>query len=227
MKVETVIRQIGQTLSTSASPNTLPSQQSSVMKAMVSRYGDRQRFLEIFHVAEQTKLTRDPERCYFGTAPTMGMVNTCYGSGTAQEWLVYQLADLSEFSGAKEKITGHQIKQLADIIATDYHWLKVSEFMLFFRQFKRGEYGKFYGAVDPLTITTALREFLRDRNDAYFKHDQQEREAREARERKMPAITREEYLRRKAAREVSEQKQKEIANITTKVYEHQEPTESR
>lgn len=189
----TVAQVIAKTLNGNASRSTLPSQQSSaqslqgtskVATILQHKYGNRQRFLEIFHVTEQTKLTRDPERCYFGQAPTMGMVNTAYGKGTAQEWLTYQLTDLSEFSGAKEKITANQIKQLADIIATDYHWLKVSEVMLFFRQFKRGEYGKFYGAVDPLTITTALREFLRDRNDAYARHEQEEREAKEAEDRR-------------------------------------------
>ena len=193
----------------------------------MERYGDKMGFIATFHVDRQMRFTKDESRCYFGQAPTMGMVNTGYGDGTAQAWLTTQLADLSEFCGAKEKITASQIEQLADLIAEDYHWLKVTEVMLFFRKFKKGEYGRFYGCVDPLIITTALREFLRDRNNAYFKHDKQEREAMEARERKMPAITREEYLRRKAAREVSEQKQKEIANITTKVYEHQEPTESR
>lgn len=167
------------------------------MANLQSRYGNRQQFLATFHIDRQTDLTRDEDRCYFGKAPTMGQVNTAYGKKTAQEWLTVQLADLSEFSGAKEKITARQIKQLADIIATDYHWLKVSEVMLFFRKFKRGEYGKFYGAVDPLTITTALREFQRDRNTAYFRHEQEEREAREAEDRRLhPPVTRAEYLRR-------------------------------
>lgn len=192
METETVTQVIERTLA-SVSPNTLPSQQSSernptttsqVAVTLQSRYGSRQQFLDTFHIDKQMKYTVNADRCYFGTAPTMGMVNEAYGNKTAQEWLTAQLADLSEFSGARDKITARQIKQLADIIADDYHWLKVTEIMLFFRKFKRGEYGKFYGAVDPLTITTALREFLRDRNTAYFKHEQEEREAREAEDRR-------------------------------------------
>ncbi len=172
-----------------------------------SKYGNRQQFMMTFHVDKQTELTRNEERCYFGTAPTMGMVNTAYGKKTAQEWLTAQLADLSEFSGARDKITGRQIKQLADIIATDYHWLKISEIMLFFRKFKRGEYGKFYGAVDPLTITQGIQEFLRDRSEAWAKRDQKEMEARQAEEqaRRATAITREQWLQIKAERERSEQ----------------------
>ncbi len=140
--------------------------------------------LDTFHIKNQMRFTADQERCYFGSAPTMGMTNTAYGKKTAQEWLTYQLADLSEFCGAKDKITAFQIEQLAEIIAEDYHWLKLTEIMLFFRKFKKGEYGRFYGSVDPLIITTALREFLKDRNYAYFRQEQKEREAEEAESRR-------------------------------------------
>lgn len=37
--------------------------------------------------------------------------------------------------------------------------------MLFFWWFKAGRYGRFYGAVDAMVITTALRQFLKDRRD--------------------------------------------------------------
>lgn len=46
--------------------------------------------------------------------------------------------------------------------------------MLFFHRFKAGRYGRFYGSVDPLVITTALREFLRDRNLVYDQHRQEQ-----------------------------------------------------
>ena len=41
--------------------------------------------------------------------------------------------------------------------------MKLPELMLFFQQFKAGKYGRFYGSVDPMVITTALQEFLRFR----------------------------------------------------------------
>lgn len=56
--------------------------------------------------------------------------------------------------------------------------------MLFFHRFKTGRYGRFYGAVDPLVITTSLRDFIRERNDAYAIHEQEERKAREKEERR-------------------------------------------
>ena len=82
------------------------------------------------------------------------------------------------------------------MIATEYYYLKVSELMLFFHRFKTGRYGRFYGSVDPLVITTSLRDFVRERGIAYEQHEQEERERREKEECKN-AITYEEYLRRK------------------------------
>ena len=94
-------------------------------------------------------------------------------------WLIPQLFDLSEYCGCKGKISEEQMQQCATVIATTYHYLTVSELMLFFFRFKAARYGRFYGSVDPLVITSALRDFVRERNDAYFKHEQEERERKE------------------------------------------------
>ena len=52
------------------------------------------------------------------------------------------------------------IEECASVIAAMFGTLKISEVMLFFFLFKGGKYGKFYGAVDPITITCALQEFM-------------------------------------------------------------------
>jgi hypothetical protein len=64
--------------------------------------------------------------------------------------------------------------------------------MLFFHRFKAGHYGRFYGSVDPLVITTALRDFCKERAEAWVKRVQQEREQRE-KENAGNAISWEEY----------------------------------
>ena len=103
---------------------------------------------------------------------------------------MYQLSELSEFSGAREKISASQITQLAELIAADYHFLKVTEVMLFFRKFKKGAYGEFYGAVDPITIMRSLRSFQRERGEVYA-HRKADDEPADDRE----CITYEEYVR--------------------------------
>lgn len=131
-------------------------------------------------------------RCIFGKAPTLSQVNAVYGKNTSTAWLVPLIYDFSEFCGCKEKLNKQQTDDVANIIANDYHWLKVTEVMLFFWWFKTGKYGKFYGNVDPMVITSALREFIRDRNAIIAKRDSIEKEQKEKEWRKT-ALTYEQW----------------------------------
>ena len=138
-------------------------------------YGSREQFLQTFHFSQQERHTKPEavERCYFGKAPTLCEANLTYGEGTAEFWLVLQLTDLSEFCGCREKMNDYQLRQTALLILSTYHYLKVTELELFFRRFKLGLYGQFYGAVDPMVITRSLRQFMRERSDAIDKHEAQ------------------------------------------------------
>ena len=153
--------------------------------------------MQTFHVVRQEQYTRVPERCYFGTAPTLQEVNKDYGNGTAQEWMLYQLDDLSEYCGARDKLTKRQMQLLSQLLVQEYGWLNVAEFMLFFRRFKLGQYGRFYGSVDPMRITMALKEhFLTER---FYAHEQREAEEREKRREQWgkDAVTYAQYLEMK------------------------------
>lgn len=112
------------------------------------------------------------------------------------QWLTAQLTELSAYCGARNMDVA-QLRMLAMTLATEYPWLKITEYLVFFHRFKAGRYGKFYGSVDPLTITTAMREFIRERNEAWFYREQEEREERERKAAETsPPITWEEYCRR-------------------------------
>ena len=111
-------------------------------------------------------------------------------------WLVAQLYNLSEYCGCKGKLEGKPLEECAHIISMEFHYLKVSELMLFFYRFKTGRYGRFYGSVDPLIITESLRMFCDERSSAYTRHEQEQRKQREAEQRKL-AIPYDEYLRRR------------------------------
>ena len=143
--------------------------------ALTKRYGSRENFLQLFGVDQQVRHTRDAQRCIVGTAPTLAAVNESYGAGTAEAWLTFQVAELSEYCGARDKIQPAQLRQLASLLASEYYWLKVTEFELFFRRFKLGRYGSFYGTVDPLLITEHLRTFLRERADTIDRYESQRR----------------------------------------------------
>ena len=146
----------------------------------------------------QTYAGKFPERAFFGEAPTLTDINLAFGKQTSVLWLVPQLIDLSEYCGCREKLKDHMLEDLAKIISIEYHYFKTSELLLFFYWFKAGRYGHFYGSVDPMVITTALRDFVIDRRTAYAKRQQEEeRQKREAWD-KEERMTYAEYKRLKA-----------------------------
>ena len=150
-------------------------------------------FIKLFNPDLQMKICRDKQLCFFGDAPALSEINMAYGEMTATMWLVPQLYDLSEYCGCKDKLQGKPLEECASVIATEFYWLKVSELMLFFHRFKSGKYGRFYGSVDPLVITTSLRSFLIERNIAIEERERMERE-RKAEEERKKTITYEEYV---------------------------------
>lgn len=129
-----------------------------------------------FSPDKQVTYCRDESRCYFGTAPSIKLIQEAYGQNTAESWMEIQLRNLSEFAGCKDKLTLEQITELAAMMIEDYPHYKLTEFMLFFQRFKRCEYGKFYGAVDPMVILQALAIFNEERERRIEQRNQTKRE---------------------------------------------------
>lgn len=143
---------------------------------VVEKYHNEDNFLALFNPSKQVAYTRDLKRAFRGDAPSLSLIAKSFGTSARDNWLDIQLTELAVFSGCKDRLTSQQINSLIDIIAEEYHYLKVTELMDFFRRFKLGEYGKFYGSVDPLVITTALKEFLQQRRQILYALDQEDRE---------------------------------------------------
>jgi hypothetical protein len=121
-------------------------------------------FLRLFNPDKQTEYVQAELRCFSGTAPSVRRVSVTYGDKVAESWLEVQLKDLSEFAGCRDKMDVKQFDATAKTILSNYGYLKVTELMVFFQRFKAGHYGKFYGVVDGLVITSALHEFLQYRS---------------------------------------------------------------
>lgn len=103
------------------------------------------------------------DRCFTGDAPTLFEVRKAYSLESADSWLDIQLSDLISFCGVKGKdecSTRAILDAVVAVISDNFGYLKLSELMLFFQQFKAGRYGHFYGAIDPMVITGALHSFL-------------------------------------------------------------------
>ena len=132
------------------------------------------------------------EDCFFGDYPTLSQLGAQFDKKFPAAWLMVHVNDLSEFCGCKEKLQGHPLQQCASVISTEFYFLKISELMLFFNRFKSGKYGRFYGSVDPLVLTTSLRDFLKERSNAYDEREKAEKEKAD-REATKNAITWEEF----------------------------------
>lgn len=133
-------------------------------EVLKNKYGDLDRFLAIVSPKAQPAFARKPEMAVNGDYPTLQEINACYGMDFDVEWLTVQICDMSTFTGAKN-MDENQQEVLARTIAAEYPGLKVTELLLFFHRFKTGRYGHFYGNVDPMVVTTALLDFIKERND--------------------------------------------------------------
>ena len=162
---------------------------------VVKRFGSDNEFLQKVSPSTQVAFGKDTKSAVMGDYPTLNDIDAAYGKGFSTEWMIAQIVNLSESTGAKN-LTENQLLDLASIIATEYRHLKVTEILLFFYRFKTGRYGRFYGSVDPMVVTCAIREFVEERNQMIDRYDQEERE-QQFEEYKRTAITHEEYLSQK------------------------------
>jgi len=168
---------------------------------MRERYGDAACFLATFTPELQAYAAREWERAYTGVAPTLEVVAEGYGEPTVLAWTCMQLESVNLFAGVKEKLSVARQKELAGLIRVEYGHLKVSEVLLFLHRLKCGRYGRFYGSVDALFITSALLQFMAERKTDLSRIAERRENEQKTAPPSSTGITYAEYLRRKAERE--------------------------
>lgn len=154
-------------------------------------------FMDAYSPSYQRVIKDNPEECFFGQYPILSEIDRLYGTGIAESWLVPQLYNLGEVCGVRYKMTDLQMEECAYMISSEFHYLKISELMLFFSRLKAGYYGqKFYGSIDPVVILDTIRNDFVER-DRSFAIDRMESFRRLAQidENRRGAIPFEEYVR--------------------------------
>lgn len=145
--------------------------------------------------SKQVEMSMNPLDCVVGDYPTLVQLKGAYGENLPLAWLMAQITNLSEYCGCKDKLEGSVLEDCSRIIYSSFHYLKVSELMLFFAWFKSGKYGRFYGNVDPMIITSALRTFISEhRNPMITEHENEVREKKRVAD-AAAAVTWEEYCK--------------------------------
>ena len=186
------------TYMSSPSESLAVSQQRAAI--VIKRFGDSDSFLKKVSPSKQTAFASQPDNAVMGDYPTLTDLKQAYGKNFAAIWLVPQIDNLTLFTGAKN-ITEQQHEELAKIVAAEYDYLKVTELLLFFHRFKAGHYGRFYGSVDPMVITCALRDFIKERNLFIDQYEREKKEREDELKPKLPTMTHEEWLKLKQKEE--------------------------
>ncbi len=161
---------------------------------LIDKHGTLKDFIVKFNPTYQHEICADSNECYFGDYPTLGLIRTAYGNNAPSAWIVPHLFNLTTFCGCRDKFTEEQYEELAYVISSEFSYLKVSELMLFFHRFKAGRYGRFYGSIDPMVITTSIYEFIRERSNAIEQRDREEA-SRQIEEGRKNSISWEEYCK--------------------------------
>ena len=148
---------------------------------VLQTYGNRENFMRVFEPKVQLAAGRDPEHAILSEkAPSLVVMKKAYGDNFPVMWLMQQILELVVYSNSKGTLNDYQAEFLANAIVNEYYYLKASELLLFFYQFKTGKYGRFYGVVDPMMITQALEVFVTERKRVIEQSEKSQERAEQA-----------------------------------------------
>lgn len=151
---------------------------------IVKKYGDFTKILKLLHPAKVQNEIIDRninsnKLAYTDDSIRLSQFTSAYTKDNTYKILELWLFDLSNYLGVKEKLSVDQIQQLAVYMYSEAYCLNFTELALFFNRIKKGCYGDFYGAVDPLRIMSFLQSFMKDRYETIERineeKDQEER----------------------------------------------------
>lgn len=158
--------------------------------------GNIERIREMFNPLHQARLCRNTNEVFSRNYPALATLGKLYGQTEVETIVALHIHNLSEYTGVKDKLTPRQMHEIASIIVSEYGYLTITEIIYFFYLFKAGRFGKFYGVVDGLVITNALRDYMEIRNENLDRLEQLRKKAQAKKEEermKRECLTYEEY----------------------------------
>lgn len=140
---------------------------SITAKNALTIYGDQDAFSRMFSPEKQRDVAFNV-RLFLTSSetPTLKLIGEMYGKDFCLAWLLEHLNSLNYLSGKEDKkMSADAIMDTALVIMSQYCDLRASDIMLFAVQFKAGQYGEIYGALDGVKITNSLQKFVLWRNN--------------------------------------------------------------
>ncbi|MGN8992097.1 hypothetical protein SAMN05444376_3054 [Bacteroides clarus YIT 12056] len=142
-----------------------PSSRDVMLSAIKQRYPTFSQASAAYSTSLQPILLADLDKAYSEKSPTLSDLERMYGDGSSSLWAKTQLLTIDFASATKESADENALNEFSNLFVRQYHYIKLTEFILFVARFKLGRYGKFYGYFDTITIGEAFRKFLKDRSD--------------------------------------------------------------
>jgi len=105
-----------------------------------------------------------PTPNYSPAAPTIKVMIDAFGSSMVNEWLANHVMLLNVYCGCNNKLDTFQtlmfVEAIKDKFSNGRHSLNAREIMLFFFKVMKGDFGKFYGTVDPVALGDMATQYL-------------------------------------------------------------------
>jgi hypothetical protein len=139
-------------------------------------------FIDRFRPSQSTITPEQESAIVSGDTPTISTCVRVYGEGTVNTVIILHLQQLNNYCGTQNKLDASQMEQFCTVVRSRFGYLKPEELVVFFTRFMAGEYGRFYGSMDPLFLAEALGRFDEWRKELRGK-SLRERERREKAER--------------------------------------------
>lgn len=172
-------------------------------RALLTKYPDPAQFIMDYNPDLQFKIVKckasHSDLAMNLSIPTLGLLASTYGDETPVEWLKIQFGTLNDFAEVSAKMGNDQLQELAEIFISEYYYINAAEICFFIARFKSGKYGRFYGAIDPMKITSAMLDYIKERRidiERYEREQYRVQREREIEERGNNRISYAEYLER-------------------------------
>lgn len=153
---------------------------------------------------------QDEYKAIMGASPTLAVMNSTFGAGTAEVIIASRLCSLNQYTNAKVKITPQQADAMATSLAADpsLKGLKGDVLALFFERLKTGAFGEMYNIVDAVSICAKLRQFHNQceaKRKVWTESQEREREEKALDEHRKHAITLEQFKKTDAYKRITEE----------------------
>jgi len=107
--------------------------------------------------------------------PSLGYIcRTLQNEQLALALVKLHIIDLLDFINPSRSMSIEQVEQTAELLISDYSYVKIADILLVFKKAKKGEFGQLYEGIDGMKILQWFTQVWSDRMDAAEMQSQNE-----------------------------------------------------